>query len=347
MTGEPVYRDRDAGRNQMTITNQGSANQVGRRLADASAAIRREREELFEAGRQRAVTKGSQDLNTVDLQSLEDYARGVLLSHNRDPFDSTKYSHDREMEDRFEINKEAMVRQAEAIALSRAKVRDLRNDVATLGSAGAKPTPSRFGVAVAAIVLTVTFAPTLHDTIFFGLTEAFNWAASVFFSLVFGVFLAWSMVFTYHLSGKRSSMGWLGLLGGMILAVGFLIFRLEVATTPAEQLMAVGFAIVEFGAIITLEWIGSHLRRNYSEWRTQEDAIDQKARQLSSAEMELVQRKEYMQSLNSISDNHIALVEERWIRHTIPSDLEAAALKAIHDGYMQGIAENQGRVKNA
>jgi len=331
----------------MVTTNQGISNQAGSRLVDASAAIRQERTELFDLGRQRSLTKGSLDPNAGDVQSLEDHAKAVVLAHNRDPFDATKYAHDRELEDRFEVNKEANVRQSEAVALSRARVRELGNELAALGNPGPKPTPSIFGLMIAALLLTVTFAPTLHDTVFFGLLETTNWLSSIFFGLIFGVFLAWSIVFTYHLCGKRSSMGWLGLIGGIILICGFLTFRMEVATSQTEQLMAVGFAIVEIGAIVTLEWIGLHLRLNCAEWHTRVDDVDRKTRELNAAEGELKRRLDQLQVLSATIQEHIALVEERWIRHTIPSDLEMAAVKAVHDGYILGIAENQGRVKSA
>src|SRR5258708_6807764 len=98
------------------------------------------------------------------------------------------------------------------------------------------------------------------------MTDAKIWLISVTFGVVFGLLVAASITLTFRLGGRRTTLGLLGFYGGLTIALGFLIFRANLAADRSDVLIACGLAVVEVGAIFTLEWIGTHLRRVYAEW---------------------------------------------------------------------------------
>jgi hypothetical protein len=170
---------------------------------------------------------------------------------------------------------------------------------------------------------------------------------AVGFGVSFGLFVVSSIVLTYKLGGHRSSMGRIGVVGGLVIAFGFAVLRTYMAEDRHDILLPISLAAAEIGVILVLEWIGTHQRRIYAEWRTQKTAFDQKADQLAAAESEEGKRFSALKQTRVILHNHIQYVDERLIRRVKAPELEDAAVRTVRDGYLAGIDFNRSRVQSA
>ncbi len=327
----------------VTVANQGVS------LADASVVIGQERHDLYQLGVERARQSLALKPDAAQLATLEEHARAVVRSHNTEPYDPVKNLDDNAREEQFAKDKLDADTHEQAVEHSQQKVRECREQVAKsqVGD-GPKITVGLWIVITAAVLaLAGTLIPTVRDTLAAQMTEDFVWTTSVTFGVVFGLLVAASITLTFRLGGRSATLGLMGLYGGLAIAVGFLIFRVHMAADRSDALIAFGLAVVEVGAIFTLEWIGTHMRRVYAEWVIARDNKRQAQAILAAAESEEQKRKERWAGTLSKTSGHIQYVEERFIRRLKAPELEDAAVRAVRDGYLAGIAFNQKEVQSA
>jgi hypothetical protein len=296
---------------------------------------------LFRLGHNRAVQSGTTEPQPDDICALEDHARAMARETYRDRYDPEAHTHDamhkreykRSLADRDEAEK------GERHAA--ANLRDAEDAVAGTPTAGEKPKIPPVLVAAFVIAITLTIAPTLHDTIFHTIgDDLLEWfAASVSAGFV-AVMLTLSI-----LSGRRTAWSWLGAGAGVTLGLGLGVVRLASAEDARDTLFAFGLTAVEIAAVLLLEWVASALRARETVWEerhaTEAEAIGRR----DAAAADLARRQARIRELREIIAGQIAVVEDRHNRNIHIGELEAVAIKAVNDGYNAGIAENLGRVR--
>jgi hypothetical protein len=298
---------------------------------------------LFELGRNRSRLSGTALCIPEDLLSLEDHARSIARDTYREQFDPLRNAHDRMHQTEYERLLDLRGEIEKGVAHAQANVHDAERVLAAAAKAGPKPAAGPWLAAAFIVAITVTVSPTLHDFIFFTIPDQ---VLSWFCSSLCAAFVA-SMVTLAILSGRRTRWTWVGVAAGIILGIGLGALRLSSAQGPAEVLFAIGLTIVEVSAVLLLEWLASGLRTREAEWQvvklTEEKAVA--ARDAEVADLE--RRKKRLQEVNDSIGRKIAYVEDRANRCVHLPELEAVAIKAVHDGYNAGISENIGRLRGA
>jgi hypothetical protein len=294
---------------------------------------------LFNMGRNRALQSGTTEPLQEDIAALESHARAVAQETYRDKYDPTKFTHDRMTEVEYEklIADRRAVESAEGEAAANA--RDAEERLAQTPKAGDKPVVRMFLVILAALVIALTVAPTLHDFIFRTLDDDL---LAHFFSFLsagcVGALITWAI-----LSGRRTTWRWAGLLAGIVLGIGLGIVRLSAVEGTTEVLFGIGLTVVELSVVLLLEWYALGLRAAEDEWKARQDIELVAIATADAARSEHSRRVERLQKINDAIVEKISHVEERHHRNDV-ARLEAAAVKAVLDGYNAGIAENRGHV---
>jgi hypothetical protein len=298
---------------------------------------------LFELGHNRARLSGATEPVADDLRSLEDHARSIARDTYRDQFDPQKNVHDRMHQAEYERLLELRDEIEKGVAHATANVHESEIALATTPKAGAKPEANGWLTAAFTVAITVTVAPTLHDFLFFGISDdMLAW----FGSSICAAFVA-SMLTLAILSGRRTRWTWVGVVAGIVLGLGLGALRLSSAQGASEVLFAIGLTIVEVSAVLLLEWIASGLRTREDEWRVLQIGED-KAVAVRDAELaDLERRQKQLQEVSGAIGRKVAYVEDRTHRNVHLPELEAVAIKAVLDGYNAGIAENVGRLRGA
>jgi hypothetical protein len=302
-------------------------------------------DELYEKGRERARLSCTDTRLPEDIQVLEDFARAAALDIHTAPYDPAKNEQDQLREDRY--NKQLKGREQVEKALmdvAMPKVREQEAKMAAKKKNITKPKLSQVISIAAVLVIALSVAPTLHDRLFFDLEDPLlAWAVSIIGAGFVATLITWSLVGAIDATGKRSVTNTGGLVAGIGISIGTGVLRLTDAQNSSEYIFAVALTLVEIFTVAFLEWHAIGLRSNYSEWKAYEEEMTTATAELEVAQTDMNRRQQELAVVDQGLNNHIAHVEERWIRHNKVADLELLAVKTIIDGYDQGIAENKGR----
>jgi hypothetical protein len=295
---------------------------------------------LFDLGRERAHQSGTTKALATDISSLEDHARAMARETHRDKYDPSQNAHDRIIESEYQKVLTDRTEIEEAFPHAAANLRDAEYKVAKTPKAGPQPSISQLLVAAAILAIAVSVAPTIHDSVFHTLDDLLAWFLALICSGFIGALITWAI-----LSGRRTVWTWVGMVAGMVMGVGLGIVRLSSATDPSERWLAIGLTALEIGVVILLEWFALGLRHSEAQWEAkhiaEQEAID--CRENTRAELQRLQSE--ITEFNRKIAEHIRYVEDRHNRNINIAELEAAAVKAILDGYNAGIAENRGRAR--
>jgi hypothetical protein len=296
---------------------------------------------LWHHGRNRAVQSGTTEPNPDDIRALEDHARAMARDTYRDRFDPSANVHDAmhqaEYERTLEQRKESEKGEQHAVA----NLRDADANLARTPKAGNKPAVRSILVAAFIVAITLTVAPTVHDSIFHTLgDDLLAW----FFSSLCAAFVG-AMLTLAILSGRRTAWTWVGVGSGVILGLGLGAIRIAAAEGAGEVLFSLGLTIVEIAAVLLLEWLASGLREKEAEWDVKHAAESQAIASVDAAKADLARWQVRIKELGDSIARKIAFVEDRHNRNIHIAELEAVAIKAVLDGYNAGIAENVGRIR--
>jgi len=296
---------------------------------------------LFQLGRNRGLQSGTTEPRPADISALEDHARAMAKDTYRDRYDPGLNTHDAmhqaEYERNFALRTEVEATEQHAAA----NLRDAEITLAETPKAGPKPTANPLLVAASVVVITLTVAPTLHDSVFEMLVDdLLAWfGAWVSASFVGG------MLTLAILGGRRTKWTWIGVAAGATLGVGLGAVRLASAEGAGEVVFALGLTVIEIAAVLLLEWLASGLRTSEAEWFARHTIESGAVAARDSAQAELGRWQARLTELNDAIAKKIAFVEDRHNRNIHIAELEAAGIKAVLDGYNSGIAENVGRVR--
>jgi len=295
---------------------------------------------LFNFGRERALKSGITASRQEDLEPLENHARATARDTYREQFDPTKNRHDAMHQAEYE---RALKQRGEAehcVLQGSANLRESERALAEAPKAGPKPAYQLWLPLCFVVVISLTVAPTLHDQVFHSVEdEVLRWIFSALIGAFFGGMLTWAI-----LGGRNWKWAWLGSIGGLVLGIGLLALRLSSTEGHDETMFGVGLTIIEMAAVILLEFIARSLHASEIDWGSRKTVEDMFTAKRDADQVDLDRWKKVVSEKHNAVLEKIALVEDRHNRHIGIAELEELAVRAVRDGYAQGIAENLGRL---
>jgi hypothetical protein len=301
--------------------------------------------DLYEHGRQAALSSGALEPLDEDIRILEEHAAAMAQETYREAFDPAQYEHDRLREVEFEKQKADREEAELAAKHASAALLEREQEFARTQLGLLPPKTSGVLMLAAVLVLAISIAPTLHDFIFISMTdELMNWFISILSASVVGVFITWGILGSMDATGHRTATNQAALIGGIVVSFGLGALRVAHAEGWGEIVFAVALTIVEVGTILMLEAHASALRAHHHEWTKHQSDVNGAAAQLEAARTHLARCNDRIAELNDGINKHIRYVEERSVRRYNIEEIKAAALKAVIDGYRGGIAETRGHV---
>lgn len=303
---------------------------------------------MFEHGYRRAVDGGVLESRSDDVEAIKLHAAKAARECDRDLFDERVHLHDRMYMDEHE--KHLADRHEEEQAEKFAYV-EMRERAAEAAKVKAGPPPKKgawiaLGV-VGAIALAISFVVTFHDVFFPMPDELLSWFVSFVAATIIGAVIATMIIADTGSDGERSTMNWIGLAGGVLIAAGFAAARLRDATTTGEYYFTLALLVFELGIVIGLEGVATRLRAANREYAIRLAAERQAGALLEEATGHHQHCQQRVRDFDSAVKGDIGYVEERHLRYFRIDDLEAAMVAAGLDGYNAGIAENRGLVRRA
>jgi len=295
---------------------------------------------LFNLGRNRARESGTTEPRDEDIAALTDHSRAMARQTYRDKYDPTQNAHDamHEAEYRRLVRDRSEAEQAERHAA--ANLRDAELAFARAPKAGPKPGAHLALVVAFIVAITISVAPTTHDSIFVTFEDdLLAW----FFSILTAAFIGAMLTLTI-LHARRTTWTWLGVGAGIVLGLGLFAVRLSGAKGAGEILLATGLTIFEIAAVLLLEWLAHGLRISEAEWLPLHMKESEAAHACEAAKTHLTRSQDRVWELDQSVARKIAEVENRHNRNIHLPELEAVAIKAVLDGYNAGITENIGRL---
>jgi hypothetical protein len=308
--------------------------------------ILRMHSDLVEYGRHRAAVSRDVEASEPDLKALEEHAEAMAAEAYRDRYDPENNEEHKRRE--IEYKKVVDARPEAELTLNYAEADVLRmEDEMSRAQANMKaPIPPTVLMLSAVAGLALTIAPTLHDYVFITMKDdVLNWGVSILCSVIYGIFITWGLLDTDDPSGRRTVRNWLGLAGGIGIPAGLGILRVANAVGVPEVLFAVALTIVEIGIVLLLESRAKTLRLAYQEWAAQQATLKDIATRLESARSQFGRCKQRVAGMFDVIDAHIRLVEELSVRNLNIERIKADAIKAVRDGYFEGIASNRGYLR--
>lgn len=309
--------------------------------------ILRMHNDLVEYGRQRAKMSLDIKPNSDDLTSLEEHAAAMAEEAYREAYDPSKHEDHKLREAEYRKLQSDREEAELTTGLAMAGVAELEIEISKAQSNMLPPTKPQVLMLSSVAGLALTIAPTLHDYIFITMTDdVLNWAISLLSATIYGVFITWGLLESDDVSGRRSARNWLGLVGGIGVPVGLGLLRVANAAGMAEVVFAIALTVVEVGIVILLESRAVTLRNAYQEWATQQAGVKDIATRLEAARAKLARRKQALADINNAISEHINLVAELAVRNFNIDKIKADAVRAVRDGYFDGIAYNRGRTRS-
>jgi hypothetical protein len=287
------------------------------------------------------MQSGTTEPQSDDIRSLEDHARAMAKDTYRDRYDPSANAHDAMHQVEYERTLDQRKESEKGEQHAAANLRDAETNLARTPNAGNKPGASRVLTAAFIVAITLTVAPTLHDSLFhtFG-DDLLAW----FFSALCAAFVG-SMLTLAIISGRRTAWTCVGVGAGIVLGLGLGAIRLAATEGAGEVLFALGLTVVEIAAVLLLEWLASGLRASEAEWDVRHAAESEAIAHRDAAQTDLTRWKARIKEFGDAIASKIAFVEDRHNRNIHIGELEAVAIKAALDGYSAGISENIGRLR--
>jgi hypothetical protein len=334
--------------NGSTVVNDQTRQSPFARPAHAEIVdiILRMHSDLFEHGRKRAELSRDVEPQEHDLRSLEEHAEAMANEAYREPYDPDKNEEHKLREAEYQSLKGAQPEAELAVSFAEADVAKLEDEISQAKSNMRPPIKPQVLMVSAVAGLALTIAPTLHDYVFITMKDyVLNWAISLLSASIYGVFITWGLLDSDDEGGRRTARNWLGLAGGIGVPVGLGILRSANAVGGAEILFAVALTIVEIGIVLLLESRALTLRTAYQEWATQQAVLKNITVRLDAARTHLARCKEKLDEISKAIATHIRLVEELAVRNFNIEKIKADAIKAVRDGYFEGLAINRGYLR--
>jgi hypothetical protein len=316
--------------------------------SDLSPAHTKREIDLFEHGRRRARECGAVEPQEHDIRALGNHAEAAARETYEERYDPNSNPHDAAREAEHVKVMKGRSKLEEALEFAVAVVREAENALSRKHAAGSQPTPHPALVAVAAVVIALTMAPTLADRFLSLLSDdILRVVGAGVLGLVLGGLLTGFILFGHGTRGERPTVSYLACGAGLLLAAAFGGIRLAGATDFSEVLFAIFLTVMESAVVILLEVKASSLRQELKAWNERKEPEDLALRERDSAKQERDRIKSLVDDTNRKIEEHIRYVGSRKPRFATVEDAIAAAVKQVTDGYFSGIAENRGFLMGA
>lgn len=301
--------------------------------------------DLDREGFQHAIESGSLKEIEGDKQALTEKARAMARETLRSHFDPNQHTHDQLRDAQF---RKALADLDEAEEQRKHAEAALTKREAELAQDSTDTTPPRkpdTGLKlVLAGLLGLTVLPTVHDYIFVMNDQVMAWMCALIASILLGLGLVTLMFWDVESPEEASSVHRLGLVAGIVVALGLGVLRISGAIDSSYYLLAVGFTLMEIGLVIGIEMVARRYRAAYKKWASAQDVF-RVAQANRGAAAEHVRRcHEREAEINGTIQQHIAHIEVRSIQAERTAEIEESAVKTILAGYSRGIAHNHGTV---
>lgn len=294
-------------------------------------------------GRQWAIQEMVLEQRPEDLEALAGEARACARMTAVPDYDPSSIGADRDRASLFEGARGESRRLGEQARNAAADAHTAgRTAVAATAQVGERPPVPFLIMIMAALVVSMTLSPSLHDQIFLTLRDDLNWAVSLTLGSVIGAMLIWGLIGegTGAIVSPRAAL-W----GGIIIGIGFAILRLSTAEDVAEVVYACGLSAIEVGTLVFADAVGTRYRADLARWRERQDAAAESSAQATATQSVYARLLAEKAAVDARIWEHLEYADERREFSGDSARRETSCVEAICAGYRRGIAENFGRAQ--
>jgi hypothetical protein len=325
-------------------TEAKAQKKIRQRDREDTGIILKMQKDLFEHARQRARERGALEADSDDLRALENHAQAIAQDAYRALYDPDKHTHDRLLDDEYKKKLKDRTEAEEALKYALATLKE-REEEAALAHSGDLLPEEPWPLPVAAVVaIGISAIPTLHDFVFVLPDEFLSWTLSVLSGLFLGLLITLMILSDAASGDRRSAANRLGLAAGILSSLALGAMRIKGASSLGDYVLAAAMTALELSVVLGLERVAMNRCAGREEWFTRKASSDQADAKLKAAKTHAERCQDRLGELNQEIRNHIDYVEDRAIRFLHTGEIESSALTAVDDGYLQGIAENRGRI---
>jgi len=295
---------------------------------------------LHQFGRKRALDSGTTELLESDEKALEEHASAMARQLWRPAYDPASSPYDAAQEDRFVAAKTERGEALLSLKHKESNLRDAERGVALVEKAGEKPSIPTSVLAAITGSIAISAASVIHDKLAGGMDNMLAWLFATLGSTLVGATLVLGFLW-----GRGSRWRYLPLTGGIVVGAALFALRWSGAEDSQDQLIAVGLSLLEIGAVLLLEHLMQGLSSREAAWIEKYRIERAKLETRDAAELDVNRAKKALEDVEREIQNHMIMLRDRSHAFSSVDQLEAVAVKAVLDGYGQGIAENRGRIR--
>lgn len=300
---------------------------------------------LFDHARKRAVSSGALEAVETDLRSLIEHAEKMAEETYRRAFDPANNVDDKLKEEAFRRNQKEFEEAILSMKHAKAELSKRKDEAAKIKTKVPKePDFPIFTACFGTAVIALTVAPTLHDTIFASFGNDLAWAAGLVTGAVWGAFVAYSILDGGRDSEEKTWLNWLGLIAAIGMAIALGLIRLMTASDITDYVVALAFTLLEIFVALGLEAVARKYHKRHNEFTQKAAMANEVVELVKNAESDLSNRESEVKALAENNQRYIDYVSERELRSLQKSELVASAVKAVSDGYNDGIEYNRGKI---
>ena len=307
--------------------------------ADTSLTFRRS---IFNFGRMTAHATGDSRVNQKRLEAVQEHAKAMAKEQQSQLFAPDTLVHDQIRQEEFERNKQEIPEIEEQIRAGEDDVRKRRNAFGEMGDEPQAVETPWWLAAIATLVIALSVSPTFKDFLFNeGGDSGLLWILSILPGLFAGAVISYCIIGTFRETSSEKILHWFGLSAGILFSVAVGMIRLVGAETDVGLILAIGLALLEISVLLFLEMVGRGLRFRYQEFLEKKTEYDRRARVYAAAQEELSYWQKRQQELREKIETYtVHILTRESGAHQIETLIDAA-VKAVTDGFMLGINENE------
>ena len=300
---------------------------------------------IFNHARDRVIESGATSLDQIDLEAILDHATAMAEETYRRAFDPAKNIDDQLKHAEFERNQKELEEAVLGVKHVKAELRKRKDLESTVKSAVPdKPDFPILSACFGLLVIALTVAPTLHDTVFASFENDWAWVFAGITGLAWGAFVTYAILDGGRDSEKQTLLNWLGLFAAVGMAVALGLIRLINATDISDYVVALAFTLLEIFVAIGLEAIARKYHKEHHEYSLKKVPATEAADLTKNTAIELANREADVAELSEYIQLYIDYVSERELRSVAKPELIASAHKSAKDGANAGLEFNHGKL---
>lgn len=303
----------------------------------------------FGHGENRALESGATEARQDDIEILTRSGEALAREDWEEPYDPVNNPHDalREAEHTKDLKDRGKVE--EATRFTAAEVREAEKAHGSIPSAGDRPRIPPVLLVVAALVMTLSVAPTFRDELFASVADdCLGWLVALAAALCAATMVVVFTLYGHH--GPDEGPRWKkrqGLIAGVGVAVACAIMRLRSADGLGDISFAAALTILELAVVLFLEHRASLHDDAMRAWQLRSLPVEAASQVLAAAKALHERHLTALEEIKSRIHAHVEYVEGRTPRFASVDEAIAATVKTMLDGYHSGLAKNRGYLLGA